>query len=349
MTLRGQADGRRGTARPWAAARRLRRRVPGPAALALLAALGAGLAATGQPPVPIQPGPSRPGATQPPGADPAAGPAPPALPAPAPLSERLRHNPRRRTADGIRAWEEGRFGDARAAFGRALALTPGAGDLPEIDPLALHNAGTAALAAGDPAEAASLLAAAAERAAEEGAAELELDARYNLGNASYGGGDYAAAAAAYRDVLRRRPDHPDAKHNLELALRRLAEQQQAGGEGGQPPPQDGQQGDDGEPQDGEGEAGGEGEEEGQGEQPPRPGAGEQAPEPETAAGEEPRSPEPRPGEGEQEQRLPDFAEQPDMSAEQAGALLDAVESLERERRRDDAERRARRTAGGRDW
>lgn len=317
---------------------------PLPRTLAALMALAAGLAVTAQPPVTIAP-PASPGTPS------AAEAEPPTLPAPAPLSERLRYNARQRTSEGIRAWEEGRFGDAETALGRALALDPRGGDLDELDPLGLHNAGTAKLGDGDPAEAARLLAAAAERAAEEGAVELEVEARYNLGTARYSSGEYAAAAGAFREVLRRRPGHREAKHNLELALRRLAEQA-AGGESDQPPPESREQGDQ-EQQDGDGEGEGEGRgERGDNERPqPQPGGSEQPPEPEEGPGAGERQPEPAPGSrsDERESRLPDFAEQPDMSAEQAGALLEAVENLERQRRRDAAERRARRTARERDW
>ena len=273
----------------------------------------------------------------------------PALPAPAPAAERWRFNPRERTARGLDAWSEGRFADADAAFTRALALAPGAGDPQAVDPLALLNAGTGRLAAGAPDEAAGLLAAAAERAAAAGGGELEIAARYNLGNARYAGGDFAAAVEAYRTVLRRQPDNAPAKHNLELALRRLAEQRQPAGGGGA----------------GEGrpdEAGGKGDQGGGGAGEPEPPAGD----PEAAGGEPPVPPEdsaedpaaaPRPAPGERpggggerrERPLPGFADQPDMTAEQAAAILEAVENLERQRRRARSAAAARRTTGGRDW
>lgn len=327
----------RGSARP---ARRL-----GPV-LVTVAALAAGLAAAAQPPVPIEPNRRAPGQA-PAGAEAE----PPSLPSAAPLAERLRHNARQRTAEGIAAWHEGRFGDSEAALGRALALAPGAGDVERIDPLGLHNAGTAKLGDGDPAEAARLLAVAADRAAEEGDADLEVDSRYNLGTARYAGGDYSAAVDAFRDVLRRRPGHREAKHNLELALRRLAEQQ-AGGTGDQPPSEgEGDQQQQQQQQSDEGEGDDRGEQ-GEDEQPqPEPQAGDESQEPEERSSDGEERPEPAADSPSQEResRLPDFEEQPDMSAEQAASLLDAVESLERQRRRDAAERRARRGAGEHDW
>ena len=273
----------------------------------------------------------------------------PELPPPAPLAERWRFNPRERTARGLDAWEEDRPADADAAFTHALALAPGAGDPRALDPLLLLNAGTGRLAAGAPEEAAGLLAAAAERAGAEADPALETAARYNLGNARYAGGDYAAAAEAFRAVLRGDPDHAAAKHNLELALRRLAEQRraQAGdGAGEEQPDQPGGEA-------GEGRGGGEGEGE---PSPDRGKAGDEAPsEPAEDRPTDPgAAPRPRPGEepggGDRRDRpLPGFEDQPDMTAEQAASILEAVESLERQRRRAAAAERARRLGGERDW
>lgn len=49
---------------------------------------------------------------------------------------------------------------------------------------------------------------------------------YNLGNAYYDAGSWVEAIAAYQEALRIDPDDRDAKHNLELALRRLEQQQE---------------------------------------------------------------------------------------------------------------------------
>lgn len=49
---------------------------------------------------------------------------------------------------------------------------------------------------------------------------------YNLGNANYQTQQWAQAIDAYKETLRRNPDDQDAKHNLELALRHLQQQQQ---------------------------------------------------------------------------------------------------------------------------
>ena len=69
---------------------------------------------------------------------------------------------------------------------------------------------------------------------------------FNRGNAAFRLQQYAQAVEAYKEVLRMNPDDLDAKHNLELALKRLPEQdrdeEQAGAQAqaqqSPPPPQD---------------------------------------------------------------------------------------------------------------
>jgi Ca-activated chloride channel homolog len=160
---------------------------------------------------------------------------------------------------------------------------------------------------------------------------LRPEALYNLGNAHLAAGDAAQAAERYRATLRLRPDHAPAKHNLELALRELQKQQQQ-----QQQPQGGQGQQRQDPRGGQGR--GEGDERSQGQ--PGPPDARQSPPPQEQ-GQGPRSP-----------RLPSFKPQHDMSADQAAALLEAVENLEREQRRARAEQQRReraRTATEKDW
>lgn len=61
------------------------------------------------------------------------------------------------------------------------------------------------------------------------AGELRSRGFFNRGNASFQQENYPDAVKAYEEVLRMNPDDLDAKHNLELALRRMSpedEQQQ---------------------------------------------------------------------------------------------------------------------------
>lgn len=55
---------------------------------------------------------------------------------------------------------------------------------------------------------------------------LAAKSRFNLGNVFFQAEEYEQAIEEYKEVLRQNPDDEDAKHNLELALRQLEEQQQ---------------------------------------------------------------------------------------------------------------------------
>ncbi|WP_051184345.1 tetratricopeptide repeat protein [Desulfatiglans anilini] len=95
-------------------------------------------------------------------------------------------------------------------------------------PKSLHyryNRGCAAFQAGDLEAAAAAFQSVLRRTEDP---SLRARAAYNLGNVALKNGDFASAAGYYRDVLRLDPDHEDAPHNLELALRSLRKQKESG-------------------------------------------------------------------------------------------------------------------------
>jgi Ca-activated chloride channel homolog len=243
--------------------------------------------------------------------------------------ERWMYNPRERTEKSIQAYQKGKPQEAVGPADTAARLAPN-------DPTVQYDAGTVHLGAGDSRQAASLL----EKAAKKAEPELSPAAHYNLGNARLAAGDADGAVEAYKEALREQPGNQDAKHNLELALRE-AQKQKMGGQGNpsgsrgqqkQNQQQANQQGQ-GNPQQKQGNQ--------------SPNAQQQA-RPQQGQGEEGQQPQ-KPGEG-QDDRLPQFRNQPDMNAREAASVLAAVENLERQQRRDQAAKRARQHAArGKDW
>lgn len=243
--------------------------------------------------------------------------------------ERWMYNPRERTERSIQEYQKGRAKEAVEPADTAERLAPN-------DPEVQYDAGTVHLGAGDSRRAVSLL----EKAAKGAEPGLSPAAHYNLGNAKLAAGDADGAVEAYKEALREQPANQDAKHNLELALRE-AQKRRMGGQGSpsgsrgrqkqnqQPSNQPGQ----GNPQQKPGNQ--------------SPGAQQQA-RPQQGQGEQGQQPQ-KPGEG-QDDRLPQFRNQPDMNAREAASVLSAVENLERQQRRDQAARRARQHAArGKDW
>ena len=96
------------------------------------------------------------------------------------------------TQEGYRLFQQGRYRAAARHF---------------QDP---YRKGVALYRAGEFAAAAAAFAAPQRQA-------VALDARYNLGNAWFRLGEYRKAIDAYTQVLKARPDHEDAAHNLALA------------------------------------------------------------------------------------------------------------------------------------
>ena len=245
-------------------------------------------------------------------------------------AERWLYNPRERTDRAIAASAKGKPGEAVGPADTALRLAPD-------DPLVQYDAGTAHLAAGHGRRAVPLL----EQAAKGAGAKLFSPAHYNLGNARLATGDAAGAVEAYKQVLRREPGDQNAKFNLELALRE--EQKQGMGLRGKPAGSRGNRSPNREPSNQPGKGNPD-------QSSNRPQEQRRAPSPQQQGQQPQPGDQGRNGGQERDDRLPQFRNQPEMSAREAAAVLSAVENLERQQRRDQAARRARqRAAKGKDW
>ena len=142
--------------------------------------------------------------------------------------------------------------------------------------------------------------------------DLTGQASFNLGNTLFQSEAFEPAVEAYKETLRLDPDDRDAKHNLELALQQLQQEQ--------PPSLPGQQPPEGEGDGPEGDLGGEGDAQ-QPQQDQQQGSG-QSPALSLEQGQQPQ-PEPDPS----ERDLPIPVPQPgELTEEQARQLLDAVAS-----------------------
>lgn len=183
---------------PWP---RLGRRVPSGAAVTCLMLLGAAASVRAQ---------------SAPVADPAAPAAGSTQPAPGSrVMDELLLRPTRFTSAGRRQYTGGNHPQALTDFERAARTRP-------RDAGSRFNLADGLYKNGKFDEAATLY-----RSLGENAASPLADAsRFNLGNALYQKQDYRGAIQAYRDALRLKPDDPDTRRNLELALRALREQQE---------------------------------------------------------------------------------------------------------------------------
>jgi tetratricopeptide (TPR) repeat protein len=248
--------------------------------------------------------------------------------------ERWLWNPRERTGQAIRAAKAGDPETAAEDAATALRLAPG-------DPRVQYNAGTAELGNRRMRQSIKLL----EKASRDAPADLAPAASYNLGNARLASGDAAGAVEAYKRALRLAPADAAAKHNLEIALRERAKEQSR-----MKSPREGSRGD--RPDDkNKSDSSGSGDPNDQQQDQRRsdandPGRDQQKgqPGPPQQAGPRPTQP------GEGQQPLPQFRNQPDMTAQEAAALLQSVENLERQQRRKQAAERAQqRSTQEKDW
>jgi tetratricopeptide (TPR) repeat protein len=169
---------------------------------------------------------------------------------------------------GNRAAAEGASEEALRRYSEAARVDPGS-------PIPDFNRGLVLAEQEDAGAAEDAYRAAA--ASEDTA--IAADALYNLGNLHFGNGEYQPAVDSYLESLDLDPGDADARRNLEIALKRLEEQQQQQQQQDQ---QDQQQQQDQEPQDEQKEDG----------QPPEdPSEPQENEQPEEEPGEQPPPPE----------------------------------------------------------
>ena len=203
--------------------------------------------------------------------------------------------------EGNDAFASERYGDAREAYDRALKTMP---DRPELD----YNSGNTLYREQRFAEAGTRY----DDAFPDAERLLARDTAFNSGNAQLEAGNLEEAIELYKQALRIDPSDEDAKHNLELALEEIEEQQPENeGEEEQEDPEEG------------------GEE---GEQEPQPGPGE--PQPDDQQGQQDQQQDQQPSaESPRQQEVPPTG----LTEEEARRLLDSVPDntlQDRIRRRD---------------
>jgi len=116
--------------------------------------------------------------------------------------------------EGNRLFETGSFQEAEKAYLDAQAESPGR---PEL----LYNLGNSLIKQKKYEQALQSL----HQATSKAAKTLEASSWYNIGDALFEMSDFKEAAAAYVQSLKINPSDRDAKHNLELALRNLKQQE----------------------------------------------------------------------------------------------------------------------------
>jgi len=217
---------------------------------------------------------------------------------------------------GNALFAEGKFEEAEKAYLEAQAELP---DRPEL----FYNLGNTLIKRNKLDQALQSL----RQAESKGDEILRGDSWFNIGNALFEKGDYPAAAQSYIQSLGIDPSDKEAKHNLELALNKIDEQQQMG-------------------QDKNQQSDRENPEESQDQQQ---GPGDSSDSPE----ENQQSPQSREDQEQNEPANPQSS-QPEhqegsLTKEQALQILDALQNQELAEQRKLLQRRARRKARGWDW
>ena len=113
-------------------------------------------------------------------------------------------------------YRKGRFAEAEKAYARSDMDNP-------KDLRYRYNRGCAAYQSGDYQAAAAAFASVLRRSQDD---DIRFNAAYNLGNATYKQGDFQSAVKHYKQAIAQDPSNPDARYNLELAIRALQKQKE---------------------------------------------------------------------------------------------------------------------------
>jgi Ca-activated chloride channel family protein len=132
------------------------------------------------------------------------------------LSDLKAESPAAKNNEGNRLFSQEKYEDAEKAYLEAQVKSPGR---PEI----LYNLGNSLIKQKKYDQGIQAL----RQSISEGDAGIKENSWFNAGNALYRMGNFKDSAEAYIQALRLDPKDRDAKHNLEMALRQLEQQQQA--------------------------------------------------------------------------------------------------------------------------
>ncbi len=208
--------------------------------------------------------------------------------------------------EGNQLYTQGKYEDAEKAYLEAQAQEPGK---PEV----IYNLGNSLIRQKKYDQGIQTL----RQSISKGSPELKENSWYNTGNALFSKGEYRDSAEAFIQALRLDPGDKDAKHNLELALLKLKQQEQKQSSESQKQDQ---------PQDGSEDK----------KQPPEKGPKDSE---NQKDGNEPANP----------QTAQSVQREGAISKEQAVRILEAVQSREIEEQRKLLERRARERTNSKDW
>jgi Ca-activated chloride channel homolog len=215
---------------------------------------------------------------------------------------------------GNRLYSQSRYEEAEKAYLGAAVNSPGK---PEI----LYNLGNSLIRQRKYDQGIQAL----RQSISRGDKEIKENSWYNTGNALFSMGDYKAAAESFIQALKLDPADKEAKHNLELALRKLKQQEQKQSSAGQKQPNSGNT------------------------SPEQPSTGKEGLKPpskqdqERAGKENQKAEPPKPQPGQTNPRAGS------ISKDKAEQILDAVQNQEREQQRQLLENRARQRTNEKDW